>query len=299
VRCEATIMDFDSKKDISQSFKNDYTKFFPSLYLGYNFNVNHQISANFASRMRRPSHWDLNPTTNYEDPLNLRKGNPELKPEDHYNFELGYLMNYDKSTLTATLFHRYSTNGIEWYRDTVSGDTTITMPVNISTASRTGFELIYLHKIFENWKADANFSLFSYNIDATNIQAIATTRTAYNWTARFNTQMDFMERFLNVTLSANVRSKMLRAQGETEGNWNLDASFRLNFSRNFNISLRLQDIFNTMQWNSYEEIPGVLYTKTNSKTNSRGFILGMSYRINDYRQKRERNLDDGRMDDGE
>jgi len=299
LRGETTIMDFDSKKDTSLSFKKDYTRFFPSLYLGYNFNINHQVSANFASRMRRPNYWDLNPTTNYEDPLNLRKGNPELKPESHYNFELGYLMNYDVSTLTATLFHRYSTDGIEWYRSVLNGDTTLNMPMNISTSSRTGFELIYMYKIFENWKADANFSLYSYNIDATNIKDISSTRTAFNWTSRFNTQIDLMQRFLNITLSANIRSKMLRAQGETEGNWNLDASFRLNFSRNFNISLRLQDIFNTMQWNSFEDIPGVLYSKSNNKFNSRGFILGLSYRFNDYKQKRERNLDDGRMDEGE
>jgi outer membrane receptor protein involved in Fe transport len=297
VRAETTIMDFKSILEPDSSFTQNYTLPFPSVYLGYELNVNHQVSANFSSRMRRPNYWDLNPTRNYEDPLNLSKGNPKLKPESHYNFELSYLMNYDKSTLTATLFHRYSTDVIERYREVVNGDTTLSMPRNILTASRSGFELIYMHKIFEYWKADANFSLYSYNIDARNIDA--ETRTANNWTARINTQLDLMQRFLNITLSANIRSKMLRAQGETEGNWNLDASFRLNFSRQLNVSLRLMDIFNTMQWNSWEEIPGRLKSETNSKYNSRGFVLGFSYRFNDYRQKRERNLDDGRMEEGE
>ncbi len=297
VRAETTIMDFDSKKDTSRSFKNDYTLFFPSVYLGYDFNINHQVSANFSSRMRRPNYWDLNPIRNYEDPLNLREGNPKLKPESHYSFELGYLMNYDKSTLTTTLFHRYSTDVIESYKEVINGDTTLSKPMNISTASRTGFELIYMYKIFDNWKADANYSLYSYTINATDIGAAK--RTAFNWTARFNSQLDLLGRFLNITLSANVRSKMLRAQGESKGNWNLDASFRLNFSRNFNISLRLQDIFNTQQWNSFEDIPGILYSETNNKFNSRGFVLGLSYRFNDYRQKKERNLDDGRMDGSE
>ena len=301
VRLESTIMDFNSILDTSLSFKNDYTMLFPSVYLAYDFNVHHMMSANFASRMRRPNYWDLNPITNYEDPLNLRKGNPELLPESHYNFELGYLMNYEKSTLTATLFHRYSTDGIELYRDVVldangeSTDTTLMTPINISTSSRTGFELIYMYKIFDNWKADANFSLYSYSIDATNIDI--GTRTAYNWTARINSQLSLFERFLDVTVSANIRSKMLRAQGELNGNWNMDASFRLNFSRNFNISLRLQDIFNTMQWGGFEDIPGVLYSKNTSKFNSRGFVLGLSYRFQDYKQRRDRNLDDGRMEE--
>jgi outer membrane receptor protein involved in Fe transport len=288
-------MDINYKKDDTLVTKN-YTMFFPSVYLAYELNINHQVSANFSSRMRRPNHWDLNPTINYEDPLNLRKGNPELDPESHYNFELGYLMNYDKSTLTTTLFHRYSTDVIEQYREVRGGDTTLTMPMNISTASRTGFELIYMHKIFNNWKADANYSLYSYTIDATDIGAEK--RTAFNWTARINSQLDLFERFLNITLSANIRSKMLRAQGEMKGNWNMDASFRLNFSRQFNISLRLQDIFNTRQWDTWERIPGKLYSESNSKFNSRGFTLGLSYRFNNYKHKRERNLDDGRNDEG-
>ncbi|MCL2039024.1 MAG: TonB-dependent receptor [Bacteroidetes bacterium] len=297
VRVETTIMDFNAILAPELSFKNDYTMLFPSVYLAYDLNINHQVSANFSSRMRRPNHWDLNPVTNYEDPLNLRKGNPELEPESHYNFEFGYLMNYDVSTLTATLFHRYSTDVIESYKSVVQGDTTLSMPMNISTASRTGFEFIYMYKIFESWKADANFSLYSYSIDARDIGADK--KTAFNWTARINSQLDLLEKFLNITLSANIRSKMLRAQGEFKGNWNMDASFRLNFSRQFNISLRLQDIFNTMQWGGFEDIPGVLYSETNTKFNSRGFVLGLSYRFNDYKQKRERNLDDGRMDEGD
>ena len=297
VRVEETIMDFNSILQPELSFKNDYPNFFPSVYLGYDLNINHQISANFSSRMRRPSYWDLNPIINYENPLNLRKGNPELQPESHYNFELGYLMNYEKSTLTATLFHKYSTDVIESYREVLGGDTTLSMPMNISTASRTGFELIYMYQIFDNWKTDANYSLYSYNIDASNIGS--SKRAAINWTARVNSQLDLFERFLNITLSANIRSKILQAQGESKGNWNLDASFRLNFSRQFNISLRFQDIFNTRQWNSFTDIPGVLYSENNDKMNSRGFVLGLSYRFNDYKQKRERNLDDGRIDEGE
>lgn len=307
VRYEATVMDFEDKKDTSLSFKTEHTNLlpnlFPSVYLGYELNMNHQFFGNFSKRMRRPSYRDLNPTTNYEDPLNLRKGNPELIPEKLNSFELGYLMNYDKSTLSATLFHRYSNNAIEQWRSVIldeegrKTDTTLSMPKNTRKTSRTGFELIYMHKIFDNWKADANLSLYSYSIDARNIGA--TTQTAFNWTARINSQLDLMQRFLNITLSANINSKMLRAQGEAKGNWNLDASFRLNFSRQLNVSLRIQDIFNTRQWNSIENIPGILYSENKTNFNSRGFVLGVSYRFNNYRQKRERNLDDGRMSEGD
>jgi outer membrane receptor protein involved in Fe transport len=121
--------------------------FFPSIYLGYDINMHHQLTGNFSSRMRRPGHWDLNPITNYDDPLNLSRGNPALRPENHYLFELGYMMNYDKTTLTATLFHRFSTDGIERFRSILNDDTTISMPMNISRSSRTGFEFIYMQQI--------------------------------------------------------------------------------------------------------------------------------------------------------
>jgi outer membrane receptor protein involved in Fe transport len=297
VRSETTILDFNSILNTNLSFKDNYTLQFPSVYLAYDLNVNHQISANFSSRMRRPNYWDLNPITNYEDPLNLRKGNPELRPESHFMFELGYLMNYDKSTLTATLFHRYSTDGIEMYKEVINGDTTLVMPHNISTSSRTGFEFIFMYKITDFWKADANYSLYSYNIDASNIGA--TEKTAFNWTARFNSQISLLNKFLDFTLTTNIRSKMLRAQGESKGNWNLDAAFRFNFNQVLALSLRIQDIFNTRQWNMWENIPGVLYSEMNNKFNSRGLTLGLTYKINNYKQKKERNLDDGRMEESE
>jgi outer membrane receptor protein involved in Fe transport len=297
VRSETTIIDFTSYRVPDSSFKDNYTLFFPSVYLSYEINAAHQFTANFSSRMRRPNYWNLNPRMNYDDPLNLSKGNPHLRPESHYQFEIGYLYNSDYTTFTTTLFHRYSVDGIEMYKEVLNGDTTLRLPHKISKSSRTGIDFIAMQKIFDWWKVDANLSIYNYVVDATNIGGES--KTAFNWTTRLNSTMSF-NKILDFTLTGGYRSKMLRAQGESNANWNIDASLKYNFSKQLAFSFRVQDIFNTRQWNMYEYIPGVLYNEMKNHFNSRSFFVGVTYKINNYKQKRENENDENnRMNSSE
>lgn len=289
LRSETSIITFNSKIAPANSFEDNYTLFFPSIYLAYDFNTHHEISANLASRMRRPNYWDLNPTIDYSDPLNLRTGNSALRPESHYLGEFGYMANYDATTFTATLFYRYSTDGIERYTEVLNGDTTLSRPMNISSSLRTGLDFILMQKIFDWWKIDASFSLFNNELDATNLSENISKKSAFNWNTRFNSQMTFG--MVTISVSGGYRSKMLRAQGEMKPNWNIDLGSRITLSKDLSLNLRIQDIFNTRQWGSYEEIPNVMYSEFNRTRNSRSYYLGLNYRINNYKQKKERSSD--------
>ncbi|MDR0926507.1 MAG: TonB-dependent receptor family protein [Ignavibacteria bacterium] len=297
VRSETTVIDFNSLRDPNVSFNDDYTLFFPSAYLTYEINPNISLNGNFATRMRRPNYWNLNPVTNYEDPLNLRKGNPRLRPEHHYIFELGYLMNYDAWTFTGTLFYRYSTDGIQMYKEIYNGDTTLTMPHNISKSAQTGLDIIGMYKFTDWWKIDGSWSLYNSSVDASNIGG--NDRDATSWNARINSTINY-DKWLDWTLTWGYRSKMLTAQGEMKSSWNLDASFRFTLSKALSLSLRVQDIFNTRQWNMWESIPGVLYSERESKMNSRSVFVGITYKLNNFKQKRDRTSDgDDRLQESE
>ena len=290
VRSETTNYKLDSYIPEIKPLTNNYTLFFPSVYLSYQINPSHQFNLSFSSRMRRPNYWDLNPTINYEDPLNLSSGNPDLIPESMYAGEGGYMLNIEKTTVTATLFYRYTYDGIERYRFKLNGDTTITKPMNISNSLRTGFELIAMQKITDWWKIDGNFTFYNTNMDASNLEN-GYSRNANNWSLRLNTQMSY-NKILEAQLSGHYRSKMIRAQGEANANWNLDASFKCNLSRSLSLSLRVRDIFNTNQRSSWEHIPGILHTEHSWQMQSRSYFVGMTYKFHDFRNKRERRNDD-------
>jgi hypothetical protein len=73
----------------------------------------------------------------------------------------------------------------------------------------------------------------------------------------------------------------------------------LNFSKTFmnrklRVYLSVNDLFDT-QKGTYETIGGNYYVKNYYETlNSRSISVGISYMFNDYKDRRDRNLDDGR-----
>ena len=68
--------------------ENDYFRAYPTLHLGYELTKSQQLRGSYSRRIQRPSPQDLNPYVLYIDPLNLRQGNPLLKPEVTDSFEL-------------------------------------------------------------------------------------------------------------------------------------------------------------------------------------------------------------------
>jgi outer membrane receptor protein involved in Fe transport len=69
--------------------KNDYTKVYPTLHLAYKLN-SAELQLNYSKRVNRPDGDELNPFPEYQDPRNLRAGNPKLLPEIIHSIELGY-----------------------------------------------------------------------------------------------------------------------------------------------------------------------------------------------------------------
>ena len=303
LRSETTITGFDSYRvDSNYTYRN--TRFFPSVYLSYELNPSHLFNLSFSSRIKRPTFWDINPATDYSKPTNLSRGNPTVKSESSYAGEGGYMLNIDKTTITATLFYRYTRNGIERYRseilkgDTTLGmpDTTIITPQNVKSIERAGFEFIAMQKITDWWKIDGNYTLYGVWFDATNIIG-GEKRDATNWTARLNSVMSFNKAF-ETQLTGSYRSKVLDAQGEVDPNWSLDASLKYNVSRQLSFSLRVQDISNSRQFSEYDYIRGVFYNLHAHHWYNRSYFVGMTYRFSDFKQRRDRILDENVREGG-
>jgi len=70
--------------------QNDYFRIYPTLHLSYNLTETGQLQLNYSHRIHHPESDDLNPFPEYQDPYNLRAGNPHLRPEDTHSIETGY-----------------------------------------------------------------------------------------------------------------------------------------------------------------------------------------------------------------
>ncbi|UOG76646.1 TonB-dependent receptor [Hymenobacter tibetensis] len=71
-----------------EGFYRNYFQFFPSAAAKRKFSDNHETSLSLSRRIDRPSYGQLNPFRSYIDATTYGAGNPNLRPQTSYNFEL-------------------------------------------------------------------------------------------------------------------------------------------------------------------------------------------------------------------
>ncbi|WP_244918273.1 outer membrane beta-barrel family protein [Myroides odoratus] len=79
-------------KETNNTNKNNYIKLFPTLYLTYKLNENHNqvLALNYSRRIGRPNYIQLNPFRWYSNPFVYTEGNPSLQPSFTDNIELSH-----------------------------------------------------------------------------------------------------------------------------------------------------------------------------------------------------------------
>lgn len=70
--------------------KRNYFKLFPTAFIQYKVNDDHELQLTYAYRIERPEYNRLNPAKRYLSPYNVYVGNPALQPAFVHNIELGY-----------------------------------------------------------------------------------------------------------------------------------------------------------------------------------------------------------------
>ena len=128
-----------------------YNTFVPSIFLSKKIGENQTVKLSFSKRINRPDYEELNPFVNTTDPKNLETGNPYLKPEMGYRYELGYNRELGKAgSLMINLFHRINDNDIQPYvvyyplykvGDSVYTNVSVNTRQNIGRENNTGLNL--------------------------------------------------------------------------------------------------------------------------------------------------------------
>jgi outer membrane receptor protein involved in Fe transport len=270
----------------TQRNKQDYLNLFPSLFLTYDFSEEQKVQTSYSRRIDRPGPWALNPFRDVSDPRNIRQGNPNLKPEFIDSYEVNYLRFWKQTTLTAGVFYRKMTDVVQSFRESLDENSTITTFANVGKGESYGLELTGTANLANWWKINANASGFNYRIDASEEGGRASSRLS--WTSRLNSNFTLPFK-TEVQLSANYRSPTVTVQGERSAFFSTSLSARKEvLGGKGNIILRVQDIFNTMRFNSNTFIENEFEERARFKPQSQLVYIGFSYRFgNNGLQKKE------------
>ncbi|MDO7851743.1 TonB-dependent receptor domain-containing protein [Hymenobacter convexus] len=286
LRLEQTNTRGDQSLDVPNAhLSRSYLSLFPSAVLAYDVSKDNRLQISYSRRVQRPNADELNPFTDRSDPLNLRTGNPLLFPEFVHALELGDQRFFGAgSSVSGTAFYRYEENTITNIRDPFFLDpvsntiVTNNTRLNVGHEISYGLELVGTTNLTSIWKVNANASAFRRIIQGSVPTNVDFNNSNFVYSGRLNTTVSPTKK-LDLQLSGNYRSPVVTAQGSRLTQLNFDfAAKQAVLKDKGNITLRVSDIFNTLQFNFNAYGPG-FESLTRNKRESRVVYLGFTYRF--------------------
>ncbi|MCZ2393561.1 MAG: TonB-dependent receptor [Chitinophagales bacterium] len=280
VRTEQTNIFIENNK-VEGKFKNHYINFFPSVFFSQRLPKNHELQLSYSYRINRPNPWMLNPFADYDNPMNIRVGNPYLKPEYINSIELTYLKNWKSTFLSSSIYYRYRSNSFTRLK-TIDPETSVSTTSwdNLDITQNTGAEIIFRSPITKWWNIMLNGNFF-YNSSKGKIPGEEQDNSVDNfqWNGRAMTGFKFWKT-AELQLSYRYNSKMVYIQGYIKPMHSLDIGVKKDFLKNnkATISLNAQDVFNTRKF--FVHSSGANFeSDVTRKWQSRVFTVNFSYKF--------------------
>ncbi|MDB4908163.1 MAG: TonB-dependent receptor [Gemmatimonadetes bacterium] len=226
------------------TYDNNYNSLFPSGLVLFNFDDTRQVKLSYSTRIRRPDDTDvIDPTLHFLDPLNVSRGNPNLKPEYIRAIELGLQRSGDRVTMQLTPFFRHTIDAVRTIRsiDTL-GVTTRTF-ANVATSNSYGTDAtVALHG--GRLSGFMGASAFRQESNAANLSPGLSAHT-FGWTARTNASLRVSKGFdLQSIFFYQAPTTVEQGRNASRTRFNLAARQKMMDDR-LNLTLRVIDPFNT------------------------------------------------------
>lgn len=261
--------------------------FFPTVHTSYQINKNNQLMLSYARRIKRPRGYYLEPFETWQDPYNIRKGDPKILPQLIDSFEMGYLKYFGDNSFSLEGFYRITNQKIDRIR-TLHPDYTnvyLTTYQNIGQDYSMGLEAMFNLKLIKWWDTNIMGSFYKYIIDSI-IDGELNTRESNNWNARWNNTFK-IAKSTQLQLNANYTGPSASTQGTREGMFMTSAGFKQSFLNNkISGTLQVNDIFRTGRRISRNEGEG--FSEYNERFRlAPAVTFTLSYKLNNFKQKKK------------
>ncbi len=273
LRLESVELDLRSEP-LNRRDQRDDVSLYPSLNLSYTLTPEQTLTASYSLRVQRPRPDELNPFIFYQDPFNLRSGNPDLEDTETHSFELGYQYRRGQATYLATLYHRTTDNAVtEIVRD-LGGGVFLSTRDNLSERSTTGLELVANGRFSPQWTYNLSGNATYEEIGASAIGigedrsgASISGRGSLNWNPTAN---DFFQ------LQFFARGRQLLPQGRRDPSGALNLGYRRKVNDQLSLILTARDVLGTLEDVLVIETPE-FSDRIERSFNARALFVGFTY----------------------
>ncbi|MBE7169127.1 MAG: TonB-dependent receptor [Williamsia sp.] len=292
----------DSAKKFGYEYPGKLNQFFdavfPSLFLTKQAGEHTELQINYTRRIGRPDFWELNPFIDISDPVNLRQGNPLLRPEFINSFEFNINQRTNKGNLLAIFYLHNNPRDITRFSDTISAaqyqqlnnaaidpNAILNTYINAQTTNRFGAEFILQHKAGKNFDLTPSVTM-QYRKVQTGADKLSISNKGLNWGAKLVTSYKIVTRHptlfnnFSVQFFGEYQSRQVIPQGYQSARFNADLALRKEFMKNRKaaVTFSINDLFNTNRFGTIYDTPA-FYQDGYSRRNVRNFRLNFTYKF--------------------
>lgn len=275
LRFESLVQESQTKNKDNKSISYN-NLVLPSLNFLYNLDSTQYITLSLGKRLRKAGFKDLNPFIDDKDPLKIKQGNPELKPEIAWAYEIGYMKNFDFASFGTNLFRRDISNIIQKVITSDTNGIIYEKPNNFSSGYLMGIELISSIKVFNWCNINLNYSYFDSKINDSNFEGEAL-NDQIQWLAKFITDFHLPYK-IKLQISGNYLGPKPSSTKSENEIYFVDLGLNFPIIFNFEGYLRISDLFDTLNKVKNNTTSNVISKEIE---NTRGPIInfGISWRI--------------------
>ena len=242
VRVEATAAT-GNQETTAQVDRTRYVTAYPTLHLDYAASDTKTLRLSYSHRIVRPDPGDLDPFPTFADPLDVRAGNPRLKPQETDAVEGAYAYSTRGLTIELTPYYRRTINLFTQVVRFVTPIQLLTTQANLGSSTKAGIDFSANGKIGKRVSYGLSGTLVRDTIDAGNL-GVGGTRRLASGTAKANLDCQVTPKDL-IQLTVTYRGRRLLPQGYRLPNASANLGFRHQLRPGLSVVATLADIFDS------------------------------------------------------
>ncbi|HEX8662361.1 MAG TPA: outer membrane beta-barrel family protein, partial [Brevundimonas sp.] len=254
--------------------EQSYFRAYPTLHATYQLTDSQSVRGSYSKRIQRPPPFLLNPFTSYQDPLNLRSGNPDLEPQETDSFEVMWQIRAGQTFYQATAYFRDTSGAFTDVVNDLGGGVLLTRPENLGARRDMGVELVANGRLHSTLRYNASVNVFQQEIDAAGIPGgqdssatVVTGRGNLNWQP---TADDFLQ------IAGVWQGESLQAQGTREAGGMINLGYRRKLTEKLAFQATVRDLFDNFGDVTTFETP-TFRDRTERTFGGRAWYVGLTY----------------------
>lgn len=271
-----------------------YNDFFPSIFLGYHFTENNQLSLSYTRRLQRPFGRFINPFTTRNSNTNLMRGNPDLDPAYTHALDLGYLIQKDKLSFSLSAFYNRTEQAATFVtRESgdfinVSGTSVpimLTSPLSIMTENSYGLGLTSNYSLTNQWRLSLDMNLLRQKSEG-QYQDMDLGISSTLWFSRFSVKGK-LPLGIDMQATAMYMGPRKTAQKDIQGQFFANFALSKDFlDKKAVVSVNAQDLFNSRKMKMYTDTQTV-HSYSEMQWRPRQIVMNFTYRFGGNSDKKQ------------